>query len=168
MRMSGRFLAWEPVNVLDLQLPCFAMTAAALNCEKSSPCTEDTNQAGTQDDQRERRCEQKVCNERGCGDCKHRAVFQRARSDADDSLHDNCQYRCLQSEKQRLKLPDISIERIEPAGRYDRHRARQLREQPRNNAAQRAMHEPAKLEKTFDSKMFFLVGSVQKATDTSN
>ena len=77
---------------------------------------------------------------------QHRAVPERPAADADDGLNDYGEDRSLEPEKQTLDNPDIAPDGINPAQPHDGDDARYHEQHTGNDAACRAMHQPADID----------------------
>ena len=145
--MLGRLLAEPRPGIVVLHVADLAVAAARLERRPTRTAADPADGAGSQDDQWEGRAVEEDRHERCERNGAHDVVPERAPPNPQHRLDHDHQHGGLQPEEQALHQRYRAEQHIDPRERHDGEQAGQDKQRPGKQAAPRAMHEPADIDR---------------------
>ena len=138
-----QFVAEETVHHGAVVLAATTVIIVDLKHGGARPSAEKTDQCRAEDDDRKWNIEEENSHECGRGERDHRIVLERPLADPKYGLQYDREYRGLEPEKQRDDDRHIAPGRVDVAQRHDGDDAGNDKKPAGDDAAERAMHQPA-------------------------
>jgi hypothetical protein len=134
-----------PGETIDHAATVFAaaVTTLDLECARPAPASEKPDERRAENDDRKWNGEKENANESCRREANHHIVLKRAPADPHNRFQHDCEHCRLETEKQRNDHRHIAVGGIHVAQRHDREDAGDDEQDASNDAAERAVHQPA-------------------------